>query len=196
MRERHGDLKLCLLRHGGSLDVGCRHEQDASFLPVRKNPVVLVIVLVALLEEQMPEELPEVIVIGPMVEVQRPAVVQKGNAFLGLIFTDLLRCHLHLHLGDAFELRFLRRGLQALPGQCAENEVHEHVADRFEIVTARLFAAFVSIDRGVPRRARQTLVALPRNVHQRVGISVPFRQAEVDDVHDIARGLHAHQEII
>ena len=166
IRGRHGDLVLCLLRHGGSLDVGCRHEQDASFLPVRKNPIVVVIVLVALLKEQMAEELPKVIVIGPMVEGQRTAVVHKSNAFLGLIFTYLLRGHLHLHFSDAFELRFLRRGLQALPGQCAENEVHEHVADRFEIVTARLLAAFVRVDRGITRRTRQTLVALPRNVHQ------------------------------
>lgn len=48
--------------------------------------------------------------------------------------------------------------LEALPGQLAAVEVHEHVSERLHVVPTRLLDAEVRVDRRVTRRARQVLV--------------------------------------
>lgn len=62
-----------------------------------------------------------------------------------------------LALQDALVLLLLGGGLEALPGQAAAQEVHEHEAQGLNVVAAALLDAQVRVDRGVARRARQVL---------------------------------------
>lgn len=51
-----------------------------------------------------------------------------------------------------------RANLEALPGQLAAIEVHEHVAERLHVVAARLLDAEMRVDRRVTRRSCQVLI--------------------------------------
>lgn len=51
-----------------------------------------------------------------------------------------------------------RVNLEALPGQLAAIEVHEHVAERLHVVAARLLDAEMRVDRRVTRRPCQVLI--------------------------------------
>ncbi len=86
--------------------------------------------------------------------------------------------------------------LEALPGEAASEEVHQHVAQRLHVIAAGLFDAQVGFDTGVARGAGELLVFPIRDVH--VGARVPalLRQAEIDKVHHVAALAQAHQEVV
>jgi hypothetical protein len=62
-----------------------------------------------------------------------------------------------LALQDALVLLLLGGGLQALPGQAAAQEVHQHEAQGLDVVAPALLDAQMRVDRGVPSRAGQVL---------------------------------------
>ena len=68
-----------------------------------------------------------------------------------------------------------RAHLEALPGQLAAVEVHEHVAERLHVVATRLLDAEVRVDRRVPCRASQVLVFSTSTAHIRVHILTHYR---------------------
>ena len=80
-----------------------------------------------------------------------------GTNRLGLTretFAQLLnRCAL-LFLADLLVLLLVRRGSQTLPRQSSAEEVHEDMAQRLQVVTSRLLAAQVGVDRHIPSSAR------------------------------------------
>ena len=90
------------------------------------------------------------------------------------------------HLGVAAE---------ALPGQLAFQQIDEDVAQRLQIVAARLLDARVRVDGGVARRARQLLVVPVRHVPLRRPVKVLFGQPKVNHVHCAAALAQSHQEV-
>ena len=60
----------------------------------------------------------------------------------------------HLLLADLLVLLLLGGGLEALPRQAAPQEVHQHVAQRLDVVPPALLDAQVRVDARIPRRAR------------------------------------------
>ncbi len=68
----------------------------------------------------------------------------------------------HLLLADLLVLLLLGGCLQTLPRQAAPQEVHEHVAQRLDVVAPALLDAQVRVDARVSRRPRQVLVLSAR----------------------------------
>lgn len=64
----------------------------------------------------------------------------------------------HLLLADLLVLLLFGSSLKALPRQGAPQEVHDHVAQRLNVVPPALLDAQVRVDAGIPRRPRQVLV--------------------------------------
>ena len=62
--------------------------------------------------------------------------------------------------------------LETLPWETAAQKVHKDVAKSLEIVTTRLLAAQMRVDRHVTGRAREGLAFAVRNVHLSLRIAV------------------------
>lgn len=65
--------------------------------------------------------------------------------------------------------------LETLPGQRPSEEVHEHVAQGFQVISSGLFLAHVCVDGHVARRSRQGLVLPIRDVLVGGGVNVLLR---------------------
>lgn len=159
-------------------------------------PVKDVVVEEALPMEEHPEDLSQVAEVGPRLKVQLPAVVEVRGELAGEAAAQLLDGRRQLLLRDALVLLALVGRLQALPGQCAQVEIHKYVAERLQVVPPRLLDAQVRVDGRVARRARQVLVLPVRDVA--VGARVPelLGQAKVDDVDEVTALAEAHQEVV
>ena len=90
----------------------------------------------------------------------------------------------------------LGSSLQSLPGEGTTEEVHQHVSQRFEVVTTRLFYAQVSVDASVTGRASQVLVLPVGDMEVRLGVAVLLGETEVDDVDLVAALANTHQEVV
>ena len=101
----------------------------------------------------------------------------------------------HLLLGDHVVLLLLGRRLEALPRQAASQEVHQHVAQRLEIVPPALLDAKVRVDGSVPSRAREILVLAVRDVLVRLRVAVLLRQTEVDAVDQVRLRTTRHDAV-
>eukprot|EP00754_Rhynchopus_humris_P023692 Rhum_TRINITY_DN14846_c4_g1::Rhum_TRINITY_DN14846_c4_g1_i4::g.122834::m.122834 len=161
-----------------------------------RRPVEDVVHLVALLDKEIPEELPQVLVVRLVLEPERPRVVQVRRELTREALAQRLHRGGHLLLADPVVLLLLRLRLQALPRQAATQEVHQHVAHSLEVVPPALLNADVRVDRRVPRRARQVLALLVRDVLVRLRVAVLLRQTEVDHVHVVSLLRHTHQEVV
>ena len=119
-------------------------------LLLQHGPVEGVIVLVIEGAEEDPEELPQVHVVGSLLEPEAAAVVEIH----GELGREALAEHLdgggHFLFADLFVLLLFGGGLEALPRQGSAVEVHEDVAQRLHVVAAGLLDAQVSVDAGVP----------------------------------------------
>lgn len=102
----------------------------------------------------------------------------------------------HLLLADPLVLLSLGLGLEALPRQRAAVEVHEHVAERLEIVATTLLDAHVRVDGGVAGRARQILVLAVGDVLVGARVAKLLGQTEIDYVDQVAFLGQAHQEVV
>lgn len=122
------------------------------------RPVELAVVHVALAVEEILEEAPQVVVVGRLEEVQPAHVPQVVGELLGVALAQHLDRGGALRVADLLVALLQRLRLQALPRQGAAQEIHEHVAERLQIVPARLLPSQVRVYRHVPRRARQRLM--------------------------------------
>ena len=75
-------------------------------------------------------------------------------------------------------------------------EVYEDKAKRLQVVPSALLNAQMGVHGGVSSCARQILTISVRNVLASLGISEPFRQAEVDHVHKMLLLPYSDKEII
>lgn len=124
-----------------------------SCLLLQHGPVERVVVLVVQRAEEDPEQLPQVHVVGSLLETKPPAVVQVHGEFGREPLAKNLDRSGHLLLADLLILLFFSRGFEPLPRQRAAIEVHEDISERLHVVSARLFDAQVGVDAGVTRRS-------------------------------------------
>lgn len=68
---------------------------------------------------------------------------------------QILDCGCLLLLPNLLVFLLVRCSFETLPWQTPSEEVHEHVPQRFQIVSSRLFSAQVGVDAHVTRGARQ-----------------------------------------
>ena len=90
-------------------------------------PIEDIVVLVALTDEQVPEEFAEVRVVGFVVEAQSTTIVEEDSELVGEAATKEIGWGCHLLLHDAVVLLLLGRGLESLPGKSTAKEVHKDI---------------------------------------------------------------------
>ena len=93
-------------------------------------------------------------------------------------------------------LLLLRVGLEALPREAPPDEVHEDVAERFQVVAAALLNANVSVDRGITGSSGQVLVLTVGDVLMGARIAVLLGKAEIDNVNDRLALSQSNEEVV
>lgn len=160
------------------------------------GPVEDVVVLEALTDEEVAEDLAEVRVVGLVVEAKRAGVVEVDGELVGEATAEDLGGGGHLLLHDAVVLLLLSGSLEALPGQRAAAEVEHHVTKGLHIVTTRLLDTQVGIDTGVTSGTGQVLVLTVRNVEVSLGVTVLLGQTKVNNVDLVSTLADAHEEVV
>ncbi|KAI3487940.1 hypothetical protein L1887_48023 [Cichorium endivia] len=189
-----GELCGGLLLDGSLLlDVGL---DLCVFGALLDGPVKDVVVLEALADEEVAEELTEVRVVGLVVEAERTAAVEIDGHLRGEAAAEELGGGGHLLLHDAVVLLLLGGGLETLPRERAAEEVHEDVAQRLEVVTSRLLDTEVGVDRGVAGGAGEVLVLSVGDVEVGLGVAVLLGETKVDDIDLVATLTDAHEEVV
>ena len=87
-------------------------------------PIEDVVILVSFTDEEIPEEFPQVGVIGFVVKPQGPSVVQEDGKLVGEATAKKIGGGGHLLLHNPVVLLFLGSSLETLPGERAAEEVH------------------------------------------------------------------------
>lgn len=102
------------------------------------SPVENVVVLEALPDEEVTEDLAEVAVVGLVIEAEGARVVEIDGELVREATAEDLGGGCHLLLHDTIVLLLLGGSLEALPRERATAEVQHDVAEGLHIVTARL----------------------------------------------------------
>lgn len=103
------------------------------------GPVEDIVVLEALTDEEITEDLTEVAVVRLVVETERTSVVKVNGELVREATAKNLGRGGHLLLHDAVVLLLLGSSLQTLPGKRTAAEVKHDVTKRFHVITSRLF---------------------------------------------------------
>lgn len=105
------------------------------------GPVEDIVVLEALTDEQVAEDLAEVGVVGLVVEAERAGVVQIDGELVGETTAEDLGGGGHLLLHDAVVLLLLSSRLKTLPWKGAATEVEHNVSKGLHVVTTGLLCS-------------------------------------------------------
>lgn len=181
---------------GGREDGSLRRQASLFLLQVEDRPVKHVVVLEALAVEELFEETLEVGVIRTVLEAKGAAVFKVGAEFGRVALAQLLGRGRHLAVHDALIFLLLGVGLEALPGERAPDEVHEDVAERFQVVAAALLNANVSVDRGITGSSGQVLVLTVGDVLMGARIAILLGKAEIDNVNDRLTLPQSNEEVV
>merc|ERR1719282_654603 len=159
-------------------------------------PVEDVVVGETLPMKQVSEQLPQVTVVWLLLKSERPTVVEIGGELTRSSLAQHVDWCGHLLLRDPLVLLLLRCSPQALPWQCALDEVHEDIAETLHIVPSALLDAKVGVDRGVPSCPGQVLVFSVWYVLVCPCVPIFFGKPEVDDIHKVSLFAQTHEEIV
>lgn len=159
-------------------------------------PVEDVVVLVALSNKEVAEELAKVRVIRFVVKAKGSSIVQKYPKLVRETTAKEVCRSGHLFLHDAVVFLLLGGSLKALPRKSTTKEVHENISERFEIVPTSLLDSQMCINRCVTCSACQILVLPVRNMQMGLRVAELFRQAKIDDVDLVTALANAHEEVI
>jgi hypothetical protein len=102
------------------------------------SPVKDIVILEALTNEEITEDLSEVGVIRLVVETKRTSVVEVDGELVGEATAEDLSWGGHLLLHDSVILLLLGGSLQSLPRKGATAEVEHNVTKRLHVITTRL----------------------------------------------------------
>jgi hypothetical protein len=160
------------------------------------TPVEDVVVLIAFTDEQVPEELAEVRVIGFVIEAESAGIVQEDTKLVGETTAEQVGRSGHLLLHDAVVLLLLGSSLETLPWEGTTKEVHEDVGKGLEIITTSLLDAQVGVDGGVTSGTGQVLVLAVGDMEMGLWVPEFLRKTEVDNVDLVATFSNAHQEVV
>lgn len=166
------------------------------FLQVEAAPVVEVVVGEAHPVEQFPEELPEELVVGLLLELEGAAVVHVGGELDGEALALDFDGSGHLLLLDLLVLLRLVVGLHTLPGERPLRQVEQDVADGLEVVPPALLHPEVRVDRRVPHRPSEGPVLLVGDVLVALGVPVLLAEPEVDEVEEVGLVVDPHEEVL
>jgi hypothetical protein len=91
-----------------------------------------------------------------------------------------------LLLANLLVLLLVGSSLEALPWKTTSKEVHENVAQSFQVVPARLLASQMGVDTHVTRSTGERLALPVRNVLLCLGVTVLLGHTKVHDVNYIS----------
>lgn len=122
------------------------------------RPVEDIIILEALTNKEVTEELAKVGIIRLVVEAKSTSVVQKDAKFARKATAEDISGCRHLLFHDPVVLLLLGSGLESLPRKGATQEVHQHIRERFKVITTGLLNTQMSVDGGVASGTGQVLI--------------------------------------
>lgn len=108
------------------------------------GPVEDVVVLEALTNEKVTEDLPQVGVVRLVIKAEGARVVEVDGKLVGESTAEDFSGGGHLLLHDSVVLLLLGSSLQALPGEGATAEVQHNVSKGLHVITARLLCKDIS----------------------------------------------------
>ncbi len=97
-----------------------------------------------------------------------------------MALAQLVNCDLELLLLDVVVLFVLGASGKALPRQTAAQKVEQHVADRLQVVPARLLVTNMRVDTRVSGSSGQVLALAEGNMFT-IGVLVTLGETEIDD---------------
>lgn len=119
--------------------VACSLGNGLGVLLVLVNgPIEYVVVLEALANEEVTEDLAEVRVVRLVIKSEGTGVVQVDGELIGEATAEDLGRSRHLLLHDTVVLLLLGGGLQSLPREGSTTEVEHDIAKGLHIITTRL----------------------------------------------------------
>lgn len=186
---------LLLVLLGWLLARGSRNSLGVLLVFVDR-PVKDVVILEALTDKEVTEDLSEVRVVGLIVEAEGASIVEIDGELVGEAPAKHFGRSGHFLLHDSVILLLFGGSLQALPWEGASAEVQHDVAKRFHIVTTRLLDTEMRVDRGISGRASQVLVLTVRDVEMSFGVTVLLGKAEIDDINLVASLTDTHKEVV
>lgn len=110
------------------------------------------------------EETNHVSVVRVFNELEFPAVVHVLFELFGVALAEFFNSDLELLFLDVVVLLVLAPARKTLPGETAPQEVKEHVANGFQVISARLLVANVRVDACVPCSSCEVLPLTEWNV--------------------------------
>ena len=102
------------------------------------RPVEITIMCEAFPVVEILEELPQVLVVGRVEEIEPANVAQVRGHLFGMTLTELLDRSRAFRVADLLVALLQRVRFEALPWQAATQEVHEHVAQRLQVISPTL----------------------------------------------------------
>ena len=110
------------------------------------GPVEDIIVLEALTDEEITEDLAKVGIVWLVVESKGSGVVEIDGEFVGEPSAKNLSWGGHLLFHDSVVLLLFGSGLQSLPWKGTSAKVEHDISKRFHVITARLLDTKMSVD--------------------------------------------------
>jgi hypothetical protein len=109
-------------------------------------PIKDTIILVSLANEQVPEQLAQVQVVGFIIEAERTSIVQEDAELIGEATAEEIRGSRHLLFHYTVVLLLFGGHLEALPGKGTTKEIHQDVSEGFYIISACLLDTQMGVD--------------------------------------------------
>lgn len=135
-------------------------------------------------------------IVGLLLEGERSAVLHEFLELMWVASTQLFQRRVDLLLLDVIVFLVLAAAWQTLPWEHAFNQIKQHVANGFEIVTTGLLDTLMGADGGVSCRTCQVLAVLVWDVLA-LAVHVALGKTEVDDVDVVARRVvTTDQEVV
>ena len=160
------------------------------------GPVEDVVVLEALSDEEVTEDLSKVGIVRLIVEAERSSVVEVNGKFVGEASTENLGGSCHLLLHDSIVLLLLGGSLQTLPWEGASAEIEHDVSEGFHIVTTRLLDTEMGVDRGIAGGTSQVLVLTVWDMEVRLWVTVFLGKPKVNHVDLVASLADPHEKVV
>mmetsp|Transcript_93262 Transcript_93262/g.278414 ORF Transcript_93262/g.278414 Transcript_93262/m.278414 type:complete len:332 (+) Transcript_93262:16-1011(+) len=177
-----------------ALRVDQRFERVQFLFQQPREAVVLQ--LWRLLREHRTEELAVKNVVGPVLEVQSPGILEVVLEGFRVPSKQLVKPGALLLFLDLAILVLLRLRVQARPGQGAAKEVCNHVPDGLHVITAALLESLVCVDGCVPGGACEVEALAKAHVAVCFVVPVVLAQPKVDKVDVVYLALDAKHEVL
>lgn len=160
------------------------------------SPVEHVVVLERLTDKEIPEDLPQVGVVGLVVKTQRPGVVEVDGELVRESAAEDLRGGGHLLLHDAVVLLLLSSSLQSLPGKRSTAEVQHNITQRLHVITTGLLDTKMGVDTGITGSTSQVLIFTVRDVEVSLRVAVLLGETKVDHIDLVSTLANSHEEVV